>query len=255
MIGGGILADCWRPEERGKSLSFYYIFPLIGPAVGPILGGFVVRYTDWQWMFYITSIASAAIQLVGLLALPETYGPIILQRKAARLRATCGNPNLRTEYADQRDGVVNVLAQAFVRPCKLLATQMIVQVLALYTAFVYGLMYLALSTFAAVWVELYHEHPDIACLNYLSLGIGFTLGTQVCAPINDRLSPSLELFSIASSALIKNGLGIRQAESPQPGHRSARAPRTSDDPRRSSRTYWFLLVRLVRPGSRPLDLA
>jgi MFS family permease len=40
-LGGGLLSDCFRPEERGKSMSVYSIAPLLGPAVGPIAGGFI----------------------------------------------------------------------------------------------------------------------------------------------------------------------------------------------------------------------
>lgn len=184
-IGGGILADCWRSDERGKSLSFYYIFPLIGPAVGPIIGAFTVQHTTWHWMFYATSILSASIQLVGLLALPETYGPKILHLRAAKLRASTGNPDLHTEYEQRNKSINHILLQALVRPCKLLSTQPIIQVLAAYTAYIYGLMYLALSTFPSVWVDVYKERSDIAGLNYISLALGFCLATQICAPIND----------------------------------------------------------------------
>lgn len=33
-IGGGILSDCWRAEERGKSIAIYSLAPMLGPAVG-----------------------------------------------------------------------------------------------------------------------------------------------------------------------------------------------------------------------------
>ncbi|KAI1747389.1 major facilitator superfamily domain-containing protein [Xylaria castorea] len=55
-LGGGVLGDIWRPEERGRSLSIYLLIPLLGAAVGPILGGFIVEYTTWRWMFWSTSI-------------------------------------------------------------------------------------------------------------------------------------------------------------------------------------------------------
>lgn len=195
-IGGGILADCWRAEERGKSLSFYYVFPLIGPAVGPIVGGFVVQHSNWRWMFHATSIFSATIQAISLQAFPETYGPTILRNKAACLRTASGNSNLRSEYEQQHEGVVFVLKQAFIRPCKLLSTQPIIQVLSIYMACVYGLMYLALSTFPSVWVDIYGERPDIASLNYVSLAIGFSLGTQICAPINDYVRNLISLADV-----------------------------------------------------------
>lgn len=48
-------------------------------------------------------------------------------------------------------------------------------------------MYLVLSTFPGLWEDVYHESIGIGGLNYISLGLGFFMGTQICAPINDRI--------------------------------------------------------------------
>lgn len=61
------------------------------------------------------------------------------------------------------------------------------QVLAIYMAYLYGLMYLVLSTFPRLWSERYGESVATGGLNYISLGVGFFLGTQISAPINDRI--------------------------------------------------------------------
>lgn len=38
-IGAGTLADIFEPRERGAMLGIYYAAPLLGPALGPLLGG------------------------------------------------------------------------------------------------------------------------------------------------------------------------------------------------------------------------
>ena len=40
-LGGGVLSDLFAAEERGKAISIYGLAPVLGPAVGPIAGGFV----------------------------------------------------------------------------------------------------------------------------------------------------------------------------------------------------------------------
>jgi MFS family permease len=35
-LGGGVLSDCWSPEERGSAHALYSLAPFLGPAVGPI---------------------------------------------------------------------------------------------------------------------------------------------------------------------------------------------------------------------------
>lgn len=36
-LGGGVLGDIWRPEERGRSLGWFLVIPLLGAAVGKCL--------------------------------------------------------------------------------------------------------------------------------------------------------------------------------------------------------------------------
>ncbi|EGX52220.1 hypothetical protein TWF173_005218 [Orbilia oligospora] len=188
-LGGGILSDVWPPEQRGKGISMYSLAPLLGPAIGPIAGGWIVQSgLGWRWIFFIVSIADAVIQVLGLLFLQETYAPKLLEIKARRLRKETGNTHLHTPYeADEKRKLSKILRKALVRPFILLGTQPIVQFMAAYMAFLYGMLYLVLSTFPALWEGKYGQSVGIGGLNYISLGLGFFLGTQICAPINDRI--------------------------------------------------------------------
>ncbi|EXJ95583.1 hypothetical protein A1O1_00705 [Capronia coronata CBS 617.96] len=186
-LGGGVLSDCWRAEERGKSISIYSLAPLLGPAVGPLAGGFIALKSTWRWCFWSTSIVDAGIQAAGFIWLRETYAPKLLGLKAKRLRKETGNADLHTEWEHPDRTLARVLRASLSRPFRLLGTQPIIQALAVYMAYLYGLMYLVLSTFPTVWEETYHESVGVGGLNYISLGVGFFLGTQISAPINDRI--------------------------------------------------------------------
>lgn len=193
-VGGGVLSDCFRPEERGKSIAIYSLAPLLGPAVGPIAGGFIAENTTWRWVFYSTSIADGVIQLMGLFFLRETYGPRLLKDRAKRLRKETGDDSYQTEAELQRKTLSQILRDALIRPFKLLTTQPIVQCLACYMAYLYGIMYLVLSTFPTLWTSptYYNESIGIGGLNYISLGLGFWCGSQICAPLNDRIYRALK---------------------------------------------------------------
>lgn len=185
-IGGGVLGDLFTAEQRGRAMSIYSLMPLLGPAIGPIAGAFVTARTTWRWVFYATTMADAVIQIAGLFFLQETYAPVLLKRRRRRLVKETGNAQLHTAY-DSDQTVTQKLATALVRPFKLLGTQIIVQMLALYLMFLYGQLYLQLSTFPKLWEQHYHESVEIAGLNYISLGMGLWLGSQLCAPLQDRI--------------------------------------------------------------------
>lgn len=193
-VGGGVLSDCFRPEERGKSIAIYSLAPLLGPALGPIAGGFIAENTTWRWVFYATSIADGLIQLMGLFFLRETYAPVLLKLRAKRLRKESGDESYQTEAELQKKTLLQILRTALIRPFRLLLTQPIVQCIACYMAYVYGIMYLVLSTFPSLWTSAnyYNESVGIGGLNYISLGLGFWAGSQICAPLNDRIYRGLK---------------------------------------------------------------
>jgi MFS family permease len=181
-IGGGVL----------RAISIYSLAPLLGPAVGPIAGGFITENTTWRWVFYATTIADALIQFSGLFFLQETYPPVLLHRKKMKLIKETGNEQLHTEWDDPKRTVAQTIKTSLIRPFRLLGTQIIVQVLALWMGALYGTMYLVLSTFPTLWSDVYHESVGIGGLNYISLGLGFFIGTQVCAPCQDRIYRALK---------------------------------------------------------------
>ena len=137
-IGGGVLGDMWSAEERGAALSMYSLAPLVGPAIRPVAGGFIAEYTTWRWVFWAPSIANIVVQVLGVFYLQETYGPHLLNTKVRRMRKETGNLNLQTEFdvADRRFS--STLKRALVRPFVLLGTRPIIQILALYMAYLYG---------------------------------------------------------------------------------------------------------------------
>ncbi|RWA14779.1 hypothetical protein EKO27_g355 [Xylaria grammica] len=190
-IGGGVLSDLFVAEDRGKALSIYSLAPLVGPAIGPIAGAFIAQNTTWRWAFYATTIADAVIQGAGVFFLKETYGPLLLVWKKRRLVKETGNVALHTPYDHPDRTVGKTLRIALVRPFRMITTQIIVQVIAVYMLYVYGLIYIVLTSFPTLWSgpapKGYGESIGIGGLNYISLGLGFFVGAQVCAPLQDRI--------------------------------------------------------------------
>ncbi|KAA1478671.1 MFS polyamine transporter [Dentipellis sp. KUC8613] len=193
-VGGGVLGDVWHAEQRGQAIAVYSLAPLLGPVIGPIAGGWIAERSTWRWVFWSTTIVDGAIQLFGLFYLKETYAPILLERKAFRMRAELGlNADIRTS----RGGVrvcrwQAIVRKALFRPFILWVQEPIVQLLGVYMAFVYGLMYLFITTLPGIFEGVYHERVGIAGLHYLALGVGLTGASQANARLLDRIYKHLK---------------------------------------------------------------
>ncbi len=48
-----IIFSTFAPAERGLANAFLGIPILFAPAIGPTVGGYLVQYADWRWIFYV----------------------------------------------------------------------------------------------------------------------------------------------------------------------------------------------------------
>lgn len=155
--------------------------------MGPLIGGFIAQYSTWRWGFWSVAAANSAVQLMSLVFYRETYAPAILGQKAARLQRETGNMQLHTQWDDPDRKLGKLYKISLSRPWKLFFTQPIIQVLALYNAYNYSLLYLFISTYSDLWINRYGESTGIAGLNFVSLAIGNLAASQICAPLNDAI--------------------------------------------------------------------
>jgi MFS transporter, DHA2 family, multidrug resistance protein len=69
-----VMLQIYPPESRGWAMSLWGMGVMIGPIMGPILGGWLTEYYTWRWIFFINLPVGVATML-GLLALmDETEG-------------------------------------------------------------------------------------------------------------------------------------------------------------------------------------
>lgn len=91
-LGGGILSDTFDAEHRGQAIGLYSLAPLLGPAIGPIAGGFITENTTWRWVFWSTTILCAVVQISGLLFMQGMVGPAAkFSQSNVFLRNLCSN--------------------------------------------------------------------------------------------------------------------------------------------------------------------
>ncbi|TKX26334.1 MFS transporter-like protein 14 [Elsinoe australis] len=188
-LGYGVLSDIWHADERGRTMSLYLLIPLTGTAVGPIIGGFIIQYTTWRWMFWATTISHIIIELCSITIIRETYAPLLLLKRASKLRQQTGNPRYHTKFSayTANRSALWTLRQSLTRPLRLLAFHPIIQIQALCSGLSYGLLYFALSSYSTLYTTVYHEPVAISGLHYIAICAGEVLGAQLCGPSMDYL--------------------------------------------------------------------
>ena len=135
---------------------------------------------SWRWTFWLILILSSINTIFCIVFLQETYAPVILARKAARLEKRSGRRHQPAVY-DPRPLRTRIYV-AIQRPLRILCFQPIVFIMAVYMALIYGTLYLLFTTFPQVFQEQYGFSPGLTGLTYLGVGIGNMLAIFVGIP-------------------------------------------------------------------------
>src|SRR5579883_2767961 len=82
LCGGGLLAkaqavlfETFPREEQGQAQALFGIGVIVGPVIGPTLGGYLTDTLGWRWIFFINIPFGILAVLMAMLFLPSGDKP------------------------------------------------------------------------------------------------------------------------------------------------------------------------------------
>jgi MFS transporter, DHA2 family, multidrug resistance protein len=64
-LSQGILLDIYSLEERGSAMALFGVSVMVGPVLGPVMGGWLTDHLSWRWVFYI-NVPIGILAFVGI---------------------------------------------------------------------------------------------------------------------------------------------------------------------------------------------
>jgi len=88
-LGGGalqptqqaILRQTFPPEEQGMAMAIFSMVIMVGPAVGPVLGGWITDNMSWPWIFFV-NLPVGALGIYMTLRNVHEPADVLAQNKA-----------------------------------------------------------------------------------------------------------------------------------------------------------------------------
>ncbi|KAG6361439.1 hypothetical protein INS49_009666 [Diaporthe citri] len=191
-VGAGTMADIVPLQFRGKVMSVAVVAPLLGLAVGPMIGGPLVDAYGWRSTVYFTAAAGGILTVASLLLLRETNPKVILGRIAHDMRKITKDKRYISKLADANTvPLYKMVARALRRPLLLLFTNPVVSLLSMYLAMVSGYIFIFLATLPTVFKEKYAFSTSAVGLVYTGLMAGFAAGVALSATVMDNVAMRL----------------------------------------------------------------
>ena len=173
-LNSGFVGDMFVQESRGRAISVMSFPVLLGPILGPVIGGYITQAAGWRWTFWFNAIVMGTLEIVFFLFLHEPYKVTILQRKVKRLQRETGNTMLRSRY-DLDASRQGVFREAIIRPLGILFLSPIVILLSLYTCIVYAYIYIIATTITEIFEFEYNFSQGPVGLTFLGIGKNIAL--------------------------------------------------------------------------------
>ncbi|KAJ5815351.1 hypothetical protein N7474_007128 [Penicillium riverlandense] len=154
-VAGGTVGDMFDRHELAFPMMLYTASPFVGPEVGPLVGGFINQFTTWRWTFYVLLIWTGVLLISMVFLVPETYHPVLLRRKAQKMRKETGEDRWRAPIEKMNRSVAQTVLRSMYRPLLLLTLEPMCLNLCIFSAILLGILYLFFGAFQLVFDEVY----------------------------------------------------------------------------------------------------
>jgi multidrug resistance protein len=176
-LAGGTIADVWNMEERGMAIAYFAAAPYCGPVLGPIVCGWINVGSHRLDLFFWVNMAFSGVVMIVLGLIPETYAPVILKRRAAKLRKQTGNMNIITEQEKVKLTLHDIIRTSLIRPITMILTEPVLDLMSMYIVLIYAMLYAFFFAYPVIFGKLYHYNDGMIGLMLIPIliGAGFAL--------------------------------------------------------------------------------
>ncbi|OAT08682.1 MFS multidrug resistance transporter [Blastomyces gilchristii SLH14081] len=182
-IGAGTIADIWESRERGRAMGTFFLGPLCGPLLAPIIGGAMSQAWGWRSTQWFLTIYGGVSLLILTFGLPET----LVSRKNlvaevepnAELSRTLSRVSSR-QVAQNTAKWLKILRMIFVDPLQILLYLRFPAVLltVLYSSITFGSLYVLNISIQTTFSQPPYNFPVLLIgLLYIPHSIGYIISS------------------------------------------------------------------------------
>ncbi|KAI1381011.1 major facilitator superfamily transporter multidrug resistance [Hypoxylon crocopeplum] len=188
-VGAGTIADIWEPRERGRAMGYFYLGPLMGPLLAPIIGGALTEGFGWRSTVWFLTAYGAVVLVLVLFCVPETLAK---RRSAAVVESSEGLSRVSTTRSVH---VYTKHTAAWLKRCFLDPLEVItylrfpaVAITVYYAAITFGSLYVLNIALQSAFSQAPYSYSAIVIgLLYLPSSLGYFAASMIGGRWIDRI--------------------------------------------------------------------
>ncbi len=207
-LSQNLMLDIYPPAQRGSAMAIWGVGVMVGPILGPTLGGYLTDVYNWRWVFYV-NLPFGILAIAGLmLFMPRSpinanmrfdwtgFGVLALGLGALQMMLDRGqdkdwfsSSEIITEAVLACLGIYLFVVHLFTAEKPFIAPRIFKDVnfsASLLMMFAVGVVLLATSALLAPWLQTLGDYP-VATAGLVMAPRG--IGTMVAMLVSGRLMP------------------------------------------------------------------
>jgi DHA2 family multidrug resistance protein len=235
------MLDLYPIEQRGSAMALWGMGVMVGPILGPTLGGYLTEHYDWRWVFYVNlpfgllaiaglmifmkeerGTANSRFDWIGFGALSLGIGALQLMLDRGELKDWFGSTEIVVETTLAALGLYLFLVHIVLAEKPFIPPRIFRDVnfsTSLSIMFIVGMVLLATSALLAPYLQELGAYPvEQAGLLMAPRGLGTMMAMMVSGRIVNRVDP--RLIMMAGFGLIAFSLWQMTGWTPDIGSKS-----------------------------------
>lgn len=175
-VASGSFSDMFAKQDLMLPAMMYTLSPFLGPGLGPLIGGVIVHNTHyWRWTLHVVSIAVLVMLIVLIFVVPETFAPLLLKKKAKRLRKETGNDRYYAPIERSTKSLFETIFLSIKRPAQIFIFEPMLTLLCIYSGLILSLLYLFFVSYPYVFRTVYDFNEQQTGFAFIGLSVGCLL--------------------------------------------------------------------------------
>ncbi|KAH6838982.1 multidrug resistance protein [Alternaria alternata] len=175
-FGYAVVSDIATPAERGGFIGAVLLGPNVAPSLGPVLGGILVQYAGWPWIFWTLAILSGINFCILAIMLLETAREIVGNGRL------CLHLKLNKSSTASSEGSTDVQRTRMpsLKPCFKALCQKENALIMLVNGLFYMTYCCVQASLSTLFITIYGFEELYAGLIYIPFGVSCALASYTC---------------------------------------------------------------------------
>lgn len=184
VVGSAVVVDIFWQHERGAKTGIWTFMVTIGPALGPLIGAFLIDAKGWEWALFLCAIINAIELVAYIFTFQET---LWVPKKSEQPSNVSSGAGILCKVIPRRVPGSTLTAWDFFAPFVFIQSPVVV-ICALAYGVTFGVVLVGLTNIEPLaFGDTYGFETTQDGLVFLSVLVGAVIGELAAGPLSDAV--------------------------------------------------------------------